>query len=80
MDDLHLEKVRAYLEGTCNSLDIALERFDIALEVEDLEDMLLDLGIERCPDCGWWMESSELVDEDSEVVGCDQCRGTVEVI
>ena len=71
---MNLTEVSDYLEGTCLSVDAAIEHFELNIDVEDLEDALLDVGLERCSGCGWWMESYELVDDDSEVVGCIQCR------
>jgi hypothetical protein len=39
----------------------------------NLEDDLCEF-VERCQGCDWWMHPGELVDEEGEVVGCDQCR------
>jgi len=74
MTDKLNENVLSYLEGTCNSIEAAIERFDLDASVEEIESYTLDNNLECCPGCGWWMESHELIDEDDNVVGCDQCR------
>jgi hypothetical protein len=44
------------------------------MTVEEVEDLLADYNLERCPGCEWWMEAGLLIDEHLDVVGCDQCR------
>lgn len=68
------ENVYRYLEGTCNSAHMAIEYFDLDCTIEDVEEAMLDMNLEQCPMCGWWTESCELVDDEGDVVGCDQCR------
>ena len=70
--DLHL--IAEHLLGTCKLADDAIDRFDLLIEAGELEDALVGISVEICPHCGWWMESSALVDESGDVVGCDQCR------
>ncbi len=42
---------------------------------EELKDRLLDDNIEQCPGCKWWVDSSELFDEDDQIDGhCENCR------
>jgi len=67
--------VADYALGTCNSEAEIAEHFDI--EEEDVIDLLLDANVERCPGCDWWHEAGELVNDDGELVGCDQCREKV---
>ena len=47
-------------------------------EDTDVEDELLDFGIELCGGCNWWFYSFELIpddDEDEELTGyCEDCR------
>ena len=74
MEEIDIQELAEYLTGTCNSLAAALDRFDSDMEIDEAEDALLDVSTERCPGCDWWMSSSELVDCNGDVVGCDQCR------
>lgn len=68
------DKIYNYLEGTCNSPAQAVDYFDLKCSPEEVEEKMLDMGIEICPGCGWWVESGELVDENGEVVFCENCR------
>jgi hypothetical protein len=67
-------EIASAVEGTCMTVGAMVERYDLDISDDDLEDELLTAGIECCPGCGWWMESCELVDEDGEAGACDQCR------
>ncbi len=68
------KKLAGRLEGTCDSIGSALEELDLDYEVEEVEEALLDLNIELCRGCGWWMESCELEDDDDEICGyCHDC-------
>lgn len=62
------------LLGTHGYPETVLERHG-ALEVDEdeIDEHLLDHGIEKCPQCGWWVESGEVVDEDGEIVPCGSC-------
>lgn len=63
-----------YLEGTCMSIETAVERLELDPSI-DWEDEMLTAGMELCLGCGWWMESSELVHEDEEDTGyCSDCK------
>ena len=59
--------------GTCLSLvQIAVK---YAIPEDEVEESLLDAGIEVCVGCGWWFEVSELVDDEDENEGyCAECR------
>ena len=72
--DEQIHEIADTLNGTCNSIESVLERLALELDVSDVEDRLLDVNLERCPDCEWWCESWELVDDEGHVVGCDSCR------
>ena len=63
------------LRGTCETLGAFIERKELDIAPDELEDLLLDVSTECCSGCGWWMESSDLVDEDDEPCQCAQCRG-----
>jgi hypothetical protein len=70
-----VREIASLLEGTCNSVESALERLDLEdVPVEEVEDRLLDVNLERCPICDWWVESSEIVNDNCEIVGCESCR------
>lgn len=61
-----------YLQGSCNSIDQALEAHGIA---EQNGDELIEgivNHIERCERCDWWHEISEIHDMGDELV-CDDC-------
>lgn len=75
MNDVTKQLIADYVVGTCMSVAEISSKFDLSPEdEEDLESTLEDMNVERCPFCEWWCESWELVDEDGEVVGCDDCR------
>jgi len=62
-----------YLQGTCQSLDAAVEFLELD-PVVDWEDEMLSAGMELCLGCGWWHESGELVHEDEADTGyCEDC-------
>jgi hypothetical protein len=64
-----------YLNGTSRDARDFLDANDIEdVDPEELEEAVEERGLERCPGCDWWMGSYELIDEDNEVVGCEQCR------
>jgi hypothetical protein len=62
------------LLGTCQEIYIVLDKYDMDYDEEEIEDALLSINIERCPGCEWWCYSDELIDDDNEVVGCQNCR------
>lgn len=58
--------------GTCLSIVAIAEKYGIP--EDEVEEALLDKGIERCAGCEWWFEVSELVDDEDENPGyCDEC-------
>jgi Na+-translocating ferredoxin:NAD+ oxidoreductase RNF subunit RnfB len=68
------ETLAKYLEGTCMSIETAIEHLELDPSI-DWEDEMLTASMELCLGCGWWMESSELVHEDEEDTGyCDDCK------
>lgn len=77
-----LENVGRWLLGTLNTIEGAIEHFDLAyLDPSDIEDQLLDINVERCQGCGWWHESGDLTPDpeeegnDEELTGyCIDCR------
>lgn len=51
----------------------ATARREYNLTAEELVEFMLDNGYERCPKCRWFVESSELIGEDSEPKPCSNC-------
>jgi len=68
-------KIAGQIQGTCKSLVYYLDEHP-EIDMDDLEDALLDEGIEKCKGCGWWFEVCELcpLGDDDEPGYCDQCR------
>lgn len=72
-----MDEIADSIKGTCDSEDKwveILEDWGFYVDSDDIVDYLLDRNIERCSGCGWWHESHELVNEDNDIVGCEQCR------
>ena len=68
----HAGEIEERLLGTADCVERALE--DLGIE-EDPTDVMAEFNtIERCPECDWWVETGELVDEDCEEVPCSGCR------
>lgn len=66
-------KLAAYLEGTCQSLEAAVEFLELDPNV-DWEDEMLSANMEECRGCGWWHESGDLVHERERDTGfCEDC-------
>lgn len=59
--DKQINAIAEYLDGTCNSIEQAMDRFDFDFPVEDVEDRLLDVNLERCPMCDWWVVAVNLL-------------------
>ncbi|MFG1270792.1 hypothetical protein V5F40_22840 [Xanthobacter sp. DSM 14520] len=58
-------------EGTCASLGEISDA--LAVSDDQVEDLLLDAGLERCSDCEWWCEVGELIGEDGMPSPCPSC-------
>ncbi len=73
-----MQKIADSLLGTCDTVNIVLERMDKddeEYDIEEIIDSLLDFQVERCQHCGWWFECCELVAENDEDNGnCEDCR------
>lgn len=61
-------------EGTCGSIAVIAQQLD--LSEAQAEDLMLDVNLEQCGECGWWCECGELLDEADEAAPCMSCRGT----
>lgn len=75
-----MQKLTAEQIDTVLSYLFGFERVadETGMEIEELEEELLNIGIERCPNCGWYVESSSLLidgEYGDEIDGfCDNCR------
>lgn len=70
-----LEQAAYDLRGTCETLEAYIERLDLPIDSETLEDELLNVSTEICGGCGWWHEVSDLEFDEARNCGlCDQCR------
>lgn len=60
--------------GYVNGLSRALAEFDV--EQDELDDVLLDLNVEECPGCHWYVDSRDLIppDQDEPDGCCPNCR------
>ncbi|WP_199030766.1 hypothetical protein [Ralstonia sp. ASV6] len=59
--------------GYGNGFDRAIK--DSGLTAAALRKLLISHNVEQCPSCHWYVDSHELLDEDSRVDGhCDNCR------
>ena len=76
-----LDEVADAIIGTCDTtrkyIEWLFDKYGIKITSDQLKDELLSRNIEICPGCGWWCESDELVDEDSNVVFCENCRSYI---
>lgn len=74
-DELMAELVDDLL-GTPDLIEYALEKMGLDPDeyMDQVEYDLPDWGIERCPECGWWVEASELTDFDLNECPCDGCK------
>lgn len=69
-----LQQVAGTIEGTCNSVDEVLCSMDLeGYDAEEVEEQLLDLNLERCQGCDWWMESCELATDEDNPGFCEDC-------
>ncbi len=60
-------KIVERLQGTSNN---NIE----GLSIEEIEEIMLDAGYERCPECDVWVECGELIDDNDEQCSCESCR------
>lgn len=76
LTDVQKEDLALDAQGTLLSEAQLLERSGLGDDVSEDEviEILLDEGVERCPECEWWVYSWELVDEDGKETVCENCR------
>jgi hypothetical protein len=59
-----MREIAEELQGTCGTLDAALEVHGIDIDsvpvklLQEIDEITIE-----CPDCGWWCESSEMNEE-----------------
>lgn len=63
--------------GSCTSVSQLADQFEV--DEDEVEERLLDLNVEVCPMCGWWVDSGELIEDDHDDGDpvCDDCRPEV---
>jgi hypothetical protein len=66
-----IESSIAGTPGLGSTYERMMEKYDIT--EEDIEEVMADAGWERCPECDWFVECSELVDAEGEDTACDSC-------
>jgi hypothetical protein len=74
LSEEQLNYIYTRLQGTCQSMESLLEFLELNVDPEDIEIEMEIMNLEKCPFCGWWMESYELINDDGDIVGCEQCR------
>jgi hypothetical protein len=67
-------EVYGYVCGSCLP-DLSWVSEQLNVDESDVEDALLDLGLEPCQGCGWWHESFELSENEDGDFVCDDCLG-----
>ena len=70
VDDTVQEMVE-YLKGSCNSMEHALDLFEIP-DNREMIAITIEEQIELCEHCEWWHEVDEMHDMDGDRV-CDDC-------
>lgn len=68
------DKIVNTISGYANGEEKAVEKFEI--EFDDIPDIMLNAGYDKCPCCEWWVELWELIpiDEDEPDGYCENCR------
>lgn len=74
LSDADKRRLADKLLGTCDSVDSAIEFFEIDTDAHAATDGLLDLNVEACKGCGWWHNSYDLENEwEGDVGYCADC-------
>lgn len=77
LTDSQLADLAANLEGTSATIEAGLEWMGLDTadyDESEIEAELMGQNLERCPTCGWWVESWELADDEGNPKACDQCE------
>lgn len=72
--DADKEKAADLVTSYVNGLERALTFFQV--EQDELDDVLLDMNVEMCNGCGWYVDSCDLIPEDKDEPdgACPNCR------
>lgn len=66
------EAIAEAVEGTCDSLAVIADKYEVP--EEDIDGCLSDVGTESCAVCGWWWGSGD-VDENFVCIDCQSEAG-----
>lgn len=70
-----IEDIVDRVTGYVNGYDRVLQDEALDLDAGELDELLLDNNVEKCPQCEFYVDSHELLDSDGEIDGhCDNCR------
>lgn len=59
-------------EGTVKSAASIAEEME--LSDDEVEELMLDADLERCPECEWWCRCGDLLDDNDDAGACSSCR------
>lgn len=70
------DKARIAELATSYVLGARAVQAEFDLDIEQIEDILLDANIEKCPECGWYDDSFSLFgpEQDEPDGCCSNCR------
>ena len=69
-----IDKAADIVTGYVDGLGKAMREFGV--EQDELDDVLLDVNVEPCPGCGWYVDSRDLIPEGVDYPDgqCPSCR------
>lgn len=72
--DAEKARIADLTTGYVDGLSRALREFEV--DQDELDDVLLDLNVEQCPGCNWYVDSRDLIppDHDDPDGECSNCR------
>ncbi len=71
------DKERAAEIATGYVMGLSMCQQEFGVDQDEIDDVLLDMQVERCPGCHWYVDSFDLIpkDGDDEPDGkCSNCR------
>lgn len=70
-----LQRIAEDLQGTCQSIDTALEWYELYQDDMDLGDwIVLEEMVMLCDTCGWWFETGEMEESNTGEMICRHCK------
>jgi anaerobic selenocysteine-containing dehydrogenase len=75
-EDFNPIKVAEHLQGTCGTLQGALDDLYEGMNEDELtsdDHQTIDQEVFQCTTCGWWCEISDNVDSESGEMICTDC-------